>query len=83
MMREAQRRGHALAVSEPRHMHWQRGGKVAWRARWTSPSMGQPVDWFSAGELREAALADYDAVLMRKDPPSMSEHFAPPPAGCS
>ena len=28
MMREAQRRGHALAVSEPRHMHWQRGGRV-------------------------------------------------------
>ncbi len=74
MMREAQRRGHALAVSEPRHMHWQRGGKVVARALDITLT-GQPVDWFSAGEPREVALADYDAVLMRKDPPFDSEYF--------
>jgi len=33
------------------------------------------VDWFSAGDPREVALADYDAVLMRKDPPFDSEYF--------
>lgn len=33
MMREAQRRGHTLAVCEPRHLHWQRGGRVSARVR--------------------------------------------------
>ncbi|MBX9834395.1 MAG: glutathione synthase, partial [Burkholderiaceae bacterium] len=28
MMREAQRRGHTLAVCEPQHISWQRGSKV-------------------------------------------------------
>ena len=74
MMREAQRRGHALAVSEPRHMHWQRGGKVVARVRDITLT-GRAVDWFSAGDPREVALADYDAVLMRKDPPFDSEYF--------
>ena len=74
MMREAQRRGHALAVSEPRHMHWQRGGRVVARVRDISLT-GHAQDWFIAGEPREVALAEYDAVLMRKDPPFDSEYF--------
>ena len=74
MMREAQRRGHALAVSEPRHMHWQRGGRVVARVRDITLT-GHAQDWFIAGEPREVALADYDAVLMRKDPPFDSEYF--------
>ena len=74
MMREAQRRGHRLAVSEPRHMHWQRGGKVVARVR-DIMLTGHAVEWFSVGEPREVALADFDAVLMRKDPPFDSEYF--------
>ena len=74
MMREAQRRGHALAVSEPRHMHWQRGGRVVARVRDITLT-GHAQDWFIAGEPREVALAEYDAVLMRKDPPFDSEYF--------
>ena len=72
MMREAQRRGHALAVSEPRHMHWQRGGRVVARVRDITLT-GHAQDWFIAGEPREVALADFDAVLMRKDPPFDAE----------
>ena len=74
MMREAQRRGHALAVSEPRHMHWQRGGRVVARVRDITLT-GHAQEWFIAGEPREVALAEYDAVLMRKDPPFDSEYF--------
>ncbi|HRO54466.1 MAG TPA: glutathione synthase [Alicycliphilus sp.] len=74
MMREAQRRGHALAVSEPRHMHWERGGRVVARVRDITLT-GHAQDWFIAGEPREVALAEYDAVLMRKDPPFDSEYF--------
>ena len=74
MMREAQRRGHRLAVCEPAHMHWQRGGKVTAGVRDITLT-GHAVDWFTASEPREAALADFDAVLMRKDPPFDSEYF--------
>ncbi|MBK6614721.1 glutathione synthase [Ottowia sp.] len=74
MMREAQRRGHTLAAGEPRHVTWQRGGKVAARVRDITLT-GHPSDWFAAGEPRETALADFDAVLMRKDPPFDSEYF--------
>lgn len=74
MMREAQRRGHSLAVCEPQHLHWQRGGKVTARVRDITLT-GQAVDWFTAGDPRAAALADFDAVLMRKDPPFDGEYF--------
>ena len=74
MMREAQRRGHKLAVCEPRHLHWQLGGRVVARVRDLTLT-GQASDWFSASEPREAALADFGAVLMRKDPPFDSEYF--------
>lgn len=33
MMREAQRRGHAITVCEPRHLRWQSGGKVMAQVR--------------------------------------------------
>lgn len=74
MMREAQRRGHRLAVCEPRHIHWLRGGRVTARVRDITLT-GHPDNWFTAGELRLAALADFGAVLMRKDPPFDSEYF--------
>ncbi|WP_287965837.1 glutathione synthase [Diaphorobacter sp.] len=74
MMREAQRRGHRLAVCEPRHIHWLRGGRVTARVRDITLT-GHAENWFTAGELRLAALADFGAVLMRKDPPFDSEYF--------
>jgi len=74
MMREAQRRGHTLAVCEPQHIQWQRDSRVTARLRDITLT-GQPVEWFRAQEPRVAALADFDAVLMRKDPPFDSEYF--------
>ena len=74
MMREAQRRGHTLAVCEPRHVKWQRGSQVTAKVldiRLT----GDAVQWYEAQPERIAALADFDAVLMRKDPPFDSEYF--------
>ncbi|MDF1481249.1 glutathione synthase [Extensimonas sp. H3M7-6] len=74
MMREAQRRGHTLAVCEPSHLAWRSGGRVHAQVRDVELT-GRTDDWYTAGPLRQAALADFDAVLMRKDPPFDSEYF--------
>ena len=74
MMREAQQRGHALAVCTPQGLSWQQGGRVQARVQDIALT-GQAGDWFSAQSERLAALADFDAVLMRKDPPFDSEYF--------
>jgi len=74
MMREAQRRGHTLAVCEPQHVTWQRGGKVVARVR-DIRLTGDTEHWYDAQPGRSAVLADFDAVLMRKDPPFDSEYF--------
>ena len=74
MMREAQRRGHTLAVCEPSHLAWRSGGRVHAQVREVALT-GRADDWYTAGPLRQVALADFDAVLMRKDPPFDSEYF--------
>ena len=74
MMREAQRRGHTLAVCEPQHITWQRGSKVTARVS-DIRLTGDKERWYEAQPARSAALADFDAVLMRKDPPFDSEYF--------
>jgi glutathione synthase len=78
MMREAVSRGHQLAACEPRHLSWQSGGRVTARAR-DIRLTGQVGDvgtpWYVADEPALVALADFDAVLMRKDPPFDGEYF--------
>ncbi|MFP5475347.1 MAG: glutathione synthase [Gammaproteobacteria bacterium] len=74
MMREAQRRGHTLAVCEPQHITWQRGSKVTARVC-DIQLTADPVQWYAAQPERRAPLASFDAVLMRKDPPFDSEYF--------
>ncbi len=74
MMREAQRRGHTLAVCEPRHLHWERGGRVTATVQDITLT-GHPDEWYIAQAPKAAALADFGAVLMRKDPPFDSEYF--------
>lgn len=74
MLREAARRGHRLAACEPRDLRWVSGGRVSARVRELTLT-GDAHDWYTAGEPQVAALADYDAVLMRKDPPFDSEYF--------
>jgi glutathione synthase len=74
MMREAARRGHTLLACEPKDLVWQRGGRVSARLREIELT-GDAHDWFAERARPEVALAELDAVLMRKDPPFDSEYF--------
>ncbi|WP_332813045.1 glutathione synthase [Ramlibacter sp.] len=74
MMREAQRRGHAVAACEPRHLSWRSGGPVQARVREIRLT-GSDEDWFVETADGVRALRDFDAVLMRKDPPFDPEYF--------
>ena len=82
MMREAQRRGHTLSVCEPKDIRWLRGlasaEKVTAFVRDIALT-GDATHWFTAQQShpheRPQALAEFDAVVMRKDPPFDSEYF--------
>lgn len=74
MMREAQRRGHEIAACEPQDIVWQRGARVMAHVRDITLT-GDAQAWFVEQPRRRAALADFGAVLMRKDPPFDSEYF--------
>ncbi|GKS96500.1 glutathione synthase [Acidovorax sp. SUPP2825] len=74
MMREAQRRGHAISVCQPSQIAWQRGGQVTARVQ-DILLTGQPEAWFTFQGHREVPLAGFGCVLMRKDPPFDSEYF--------
>ncbi len=73
MMQEAAARGHALHVFEQQHLHCEGGVVSAHAAR------VQLVDDAGAWFRREAAatlpLAQFDAVLVRKDPPFDMEYL--------
>jgi len=78
MMREAQRRNHTLAACEPRHLAWQAATGVQAHVRHIRLT-GHEEHWFHESPLapaqRLAALRDFDAIIMRKDPPFDSEFF--------
>jgi glutathione synthase len=74
MMREAASRGHGVLACEVTALHWQRGGRVAARARRIELT-GDAHEWFRVVDERTIALADAGAVLMRLDPPFDSEYF--------
>ncbi len=78
MMRQAQARGHRLYACEPKDISWQRGAPVTARVRDITLT-GHPLAWFSARQQKPdeygQALKDFDAVLMRKDPPFDAEFF--------
>ena len=78
MMSELQKRGHALAACEPVDLVWTSGGRVsAWVRDITLT--GDSPRWFEPAPLdpgkQPVALKDFDAVVMRKDPPFDSEFF--------
>ena len=75
MMREAAARGHGLWACEPAQLHWQRGAPVRAGARRVALTGTIDHDWYEAGDAEARALAEFDAVLMRKDPPFDSEYF--------
>ena len=74
MMREAQRRGHRIVSCEPRHIGWRTGGLVQAQVREITLT-GEADTWFRVDATPVRALKEFDAVLMRKDPPFDSEFF--------
>ena len=74
MMREAQRRGHRISACEQQDVMWQRGMAVTAHVRDITLT-GDVTDWFEERGSRAVALKDFDAILMRKDPPFDSEYF--------
>jgi glutathione synthase len=67
MMRAAQARKHAVWICEQASLHWA-NGRTSARAQRISLA-DNDEDWYRAHESEERALARFDAVLMRKDPP--------------
>jgi glutathione synthase len=67
MMRAAAARGHAIWAMQREALFW-RDGLTQARARQVTPAADER-HWYVAGEERVAALRDFDAVLMRQDPP--------------
>jgi glutathione synthase len=73
MMREAARRGHAVFAFEQRHMFLENGQVRADIAAITLT--GDADDWFRAAPAELHSLADFDAVIQRKDPPFDMEYI--------
>jgi glutathione synthase len=74
MLRAAQTRGHEVwAVMRPA-LTWRDGAVRAAASRLTLRA--DHHDWFEAQAPQETALAEFDAVLMRQDPPFDIEYIA-------
>ena len=84
MMREAQARGHAVWVCQQDEIAWRSGVKdgdgagAAFTRLWLE---GGDDDWYRVQETRARRLAEFDAVVMRKDPPFDLD--TSPAPGCS
>ena len=74
MMREAQRRGHRITSCAPQDLAWESGDVVKAAVREITLT-GEADAWFRETASPIKALKDYDAVVMRKDPPFDSEYF--------
>ncbi len=66
MMAEADRRGHGIWAMVSEELAWRDGG-VSGRCQAVRLTGADP--WFVRGEAEWRDLADFDAVLMRRDPP--------------
>lgn len=82
MMREAQKRGHRVSACLPQDIHWSAHShsatsNVSATVRDITLT-GDSVAWFTEAApeaRRRVALREFDAVVMRKDPPFDSEFF--------
>ncbi len=72
MMREAVARGHRIFSIMQEDLLW-RGGDVIAIGNELELT-GNPDDWYRAGKPVESKLAEFDAVVMRKDPPFDMEY---------
>ncbi len=74
MMRSAQGRGHQVSVCEPQHISCVAGSPV--QACGSSIRLtGDPQDWYQTDSNWVRTLREFDAIVMRKDPPFDSEFF--------
>lgn len=73
MMREAAIRGHSLFVLQQGDLAWQ-AGEVIGHTR-TLKLTGDAHYWHQTGEPAATPLQEFDAVLMRKDPPFDMEYI--------
>ena len=73
MMREAAKRGHDVYAFESHHMALVDGRVVANASSLTVSD--DNAHWYHIGTEAEMLLADFDAVLMRKDPPFDAEYL--------
>lgn len=73
MMVEAARRGHELTFMLQEGVMW-KGGRVVGEHCALSLT-GSEDPWYRTGPARQAPLAEFDAVLMRKDPPFDAEYL--------
>lgn len=72
VMREASARGHALFVLEQGDVMLEKG-RVAGRCRHLT-LVDDQLRWYAIGDTESRPLADFDVVLMRKDPPFDMEY---------
>ena len=72
MMAEAVARGHTVHAFEPRDMALSNGVVNADAAQLTLT--GETDDWYRASARSERSLAEFDIVVMRKDPPFDMEY---------
>jgi glutathione synthase len=67
MMRAAQARGHGVYVCQQPGIAWRKSGVTA-ETTWITLTDSDD-DWYRSGDQARRRLAEFDAVLMRKDPP--------------
>ena len=80
MMQEAQARGWSVAACELHDMHWQAESGVTAQTNTieliaTQAGLAPQNPWFTIKNTARIALKDFDAVLMRKDPPFDAEYL--------
>ena len=73
MMVEADKRGHAVYAFGPEHIALESGEVVAYISRIILT--GDRQDWYREEVAETLRLADFDAVLQRKDPPFDMEYI--------
>ncbi len=74
MMVEAAKRGHELYFMLQEGLMWKGGRVVGESSRLTLT--GEKDRWYKTAPPKETPLTDFDAVLMRKDPPFDAEYVA-------
>lgn len=76
MMAEAAQRGHAVYAFQQKDMAIESGAVVANVARITiTDATGKQKDWYQAEAPTAVALQEFDAIVMRKDPPFDMEYI--------